>query len=218
MSRKITDLDIRIQPLVTKLLEESNKLTSPWLTFITDGFRTYEEQAKLYAQGRTTPGKIVTNAPPGTSNHEKGLAFDLSFQKDGKLDYNMDFYNLIVPIAKRLGFTWGGDWRPTPDYPHFEKLTFEDIIEKMNDQTKISKDLLNWNEDLEIQAIRGLLGDYKRLQLECSVTQPKPPTSPSTPTNDNPPVPSIETPQQPNLLSRFLIWVTKLLKELWNYD
>lgn len=36
----------------------------------------------------------------------------------------------------------------------------------MNDQTKISKELLGWTEDLEIQQIRGLLGDFKKAQDE----------------------------------------------------
>ena len=38
--------------------------------------RGNEEQAQLYAQGRTAPGKIVTNARPGQSAHNP--------QKDGK--------------------------------------------------------------------------------------------------------------------------------------
>jgi hypothetical protein len=35
-----------------------------------------EEQAALYAKGRTSGGRIVTKAKPGQSYHNYGLAFD----------------------------------------------------------------------------------------------------------------------------------------------
>ena len=40
------------------------------------GTRTYDEQAELYAQGRTKPGPKVTNSPPGYSWHNFGVAWD----------------------------------------------------------------------------------------------------------------------------------------------
>jgi len=44
--------------------------------FLTHGLRTFEEQDRLYAQGRTVPGKKVTNARGGASLHNYGLAVD----------------------------------------------------------------------------------------------------------------------------------------------
>jgi hypothetical protein len=41
---------------------------------VTSGPRT--NQAELYAQGRTTPGPIITDAKPGESAHEFGEAVD----------------------------------------------------------------------------------------------------------------------------------------------
>ncbi|WP_246303048.1 M15 family metallopeptidase [Paenibacillus plantarum] len=41
---------------------------------IVQGLRTMDEQAALYAQGRTTVGSIVTNARAGYSYHNYGLA------------------------------------------------------------------------------------------------------------------------------------------------
>lgn len=46
---------------------------------VTSGFRTYEEQARLYAQ---KPGWA---ARPGTSNHERGMAADLAYNGSGQL-------------------------------------------------------------------------------------------------------------------------------------
>lgn len=43
----------------------------------------------------------------------------------------------------------------------------------MNDQTIISKELLGWTQDLEIQQVRGLLGDYKTVQAQKSALEQK---------------------------------------------
>ncbi len=120
MSRRVEDLYETFQPKVKELLAEANRLTAPWKTFITDGFRSYAEQNALYAKGRTSSGKVFTNAKGGQSWHNFGLAVDIAFQKDGKLSYANTHYNKIVPIAKRLGLKWGGDWKNFPDKPHFE--------------------------------------------------------------------------------------------------
>jgi peptidoglycan L-alanyl-D-glutamate endopeptidase CwlK len=45
----------------------------------TEGLRSMERQATLYAQGRTMPGKIVTWAKPGQSLHHYGCAVDSCF-------------------------------------------------------------------------------------------------------------------------------------------
>lgn len=52
------------------------------------GLRTAAEQAALYAQGRTTPGAIVTNAPPGRSAHEHGLAVDVCILVGGHEEWD----------------------------------------------------------------------------------------------------------------------------------
>lgn len=41
-----------------------------------------EEQASLYAQGRDKPGLVVTNAKPGLSFHNYGLATDWAYFPD----------------------------------------------------------------------------------------------------------------------------------------
>lgn len=47
--------------------------------------RSFKEQDYLYAQGRTRPGAVVTNAKGGESEHNYHLAFDivLLYDKDG---------------------------------------------------------------------------------------------------------------------------------------
>lgn len=101
---------------------------------ITQGLRTVAEQDALYAQGRTKPGLIVTNARGGYSNHNFGVAIDFALLmpdgrtvtwdtlRDGDCDSLPD-WSEVVDEAKKLGFTWGGDWRSFKDLPHLE-MTF----------------------------------------------------------------------------------------------
>lgn len=128
-SRKIEDLHQVFQPMVRSLLEKGQAAIkdSGWIFFITDGFRSFAEQTELYAQGRTKPGSIVTNAKAGQSAHNFGLAVDLAFQKDGKLSYDPTLYAKIYPIARTLGFELGADWTGFTDEPHFEHPNWEKL-------------------------------------------------------------------------------------------
>ena len=104
---------------------------------ITSGLRTYAEQDKLYAQGRTTDGPIVTNAKGGESNHNFGTAIDVVEIKNGKADWNCD-WNAIAKIAKSFGFAWGGDWKTFKDKPHFE-MTFGNKLSDLRNKFKAGK-------------------------------------------------------------------------------
>lgn len=88
-----------------------------------DGLRTNAQQQALYDQGRSTPGNIVTNAKPGTSYHNYGLAIDFFLvTEDGKhsmWSVNNDWLE-VAKIGKSLGFEWGGDWTKFKDYPHLQ--------------------------------------------------------------------------------------------------
>ncbi|HZG59857.1 MAG TPA: M15 family metallopeptidase [Anoxybacillus sp.] len=89
---------------------------------ITQGLRTIKEQNELYAQGRTKPGKIVTNAKGGYSYHNFGLAFDFAvLNANGSVNWNVDKkWHRVGAIGKSLGLEWGGDWKSFKDYPHFQ--------------------------------------------------------------------------------------------------
>lgn len=93
------------------------------------GNRTWDEQSKIYAQGRTSPGKIVTNAKPGYSNHNYGIAVDMGVFKDGKyLDGSKpaeaeQFHRKAAIVAEKYNLEWGGSWKTFKDYPHFEYRT-----------------------------------------------------------------------------------------------
>ncbi len=80
---------------------------------ITDGFRSIADQTRMYYQGRTINGHIVTEAPPGHSLHNYGYAVDVVDRYRG---YNIDWAKL-VKIAAYCSLESGG----VGDLPHFEE-------------------------------------------------------------------------------------------------
>lgn len=88
---------------------------------VIQGLRSMAESDALYAQGRTAPGEIVTNAPGGSSYHNYGLAFDFAMVTNGKDDNAVGpHWMQVVAIMKKHGMTWGGDFASIKDNPHFE--------------------------------------------------------------------------------------------------
>jgi peptidoglycan L-alanyl-D-glutamate endopeptidase CwlK len=89
---------------------------------IISGTRTYEEQDELFAQGRTKPGKIVTNARGGQSNHNFGIAWDIGLFDNGSYNENDDDYivlaHTVLPGLNSL--EWGGNWHSFKDFPHYQ--------------------------------------------------------------------------------------------------
>jgi peptidoglycan L-alanyl-D-glutamate endopeptidase CwlK len=90
---------------------------------IISGTRTYAEQADIYAQGRTRPGKIVTKAGPGQSNHNFGIAWDIGVFKNGEYLDESPLYKKLGKIGKSVGLEWGGDWSALIDQPHYQLRT-----------------------------------------------------------------------------------------------
>ena len=90
---------------------------------ITSGNRSYEEQEALYAQGRTAPGPIVTNARAGCSNHNFGIAWDITLFKDDKPLWESPHYRECAEIGKEQGLDCGAFWSNLQDEPHYNLKT-----------------------------------------------------------------------------------------------
>lgn len=74
--------------------------------------RDNESQNELYAQGRTKPGKIVTNAKAGESYHNYGCAFDFVPLVHGKPAWDdKTLYTRCGNIAESVGLEWAGRWK-----------------------------------------------------------------------------------------------------------
>jgi len=101
---------------------------------ITSALRSFAIQEELYSQGRTKKGKIITNAKPGSSFHNYGLAVDLVRMDGANADWSFDLSKLL-PYADKYGIDWGGNWKKFKDYPHFEKTlgnTWKSLLSKYN--------------------------------------------------------------------------------------
>ncbi|WP_100123765.1 M15 family metallopeptidase [Snodgrassella alvi] len=107
---------------------------------VTEGLRTYEQCCINYGKGRTAlqcsvkgvpakyaqPGlsKVTWLNNPFASKHATGKAIDL-------VPYPVDWNDLkkfhMIAVAMKQAATelkvkivWGGDWKSSKDYPHFE--------------------------------------------------------------------------------------------------
>ena len=127
-SRDLKDLHPDIREKAEKFLHICSKMGINLL--ITCTYRSNSEQADLYAKGRTAPGKIVTYALPGESNHNfvdasgkpAAKAFDVVPLVAGKPVWNASdpVWKVIGGIGTSLGLKWAGEWKRFKEYPHFE--------------------------------------------------------------------------------------------------
>lgn len=149
-SREIKDLSPAMQVYYNKFADKCRRDT--WLLkngisiLLICTFRSLEDQAALYAQGRTKPGPIVTNAKPGKSHHNtttpngvpSAEAFDIVPLRYGKaiwgtkgngIDENPDddatddkeVWDRIGAHGKAVGLKWyGSPGSPFREMPHFQ--------------------------------------------------------------------------------------------------
>lgn len=126
MSDKLAGVHPKLRYYVARIIDAMDALG--FTMIVTDGVRTAAEQAALYAQGRTAPGAIVTQADGVVkkSNHQLhadgcGHAVDCCFLVDGKPSWDDHLpWATYGACAKALGLTWGGDWATIHDRPHIE--------------------------------------------------------------------------------------------------
>ena len=131
LGRRFTQLDTLLEPEI--------------VLRVTQGLRTWPQQAELYARGRTTPGELcshngvtlsigsctahplgltVTKAKPGYSWHNFALALDAEPNNPAFPKWHSDEnirdsrWRRFLESAKTVGLAEGAEWRSFPDYPH----------------------------------------------------------------------------------------------------
>jgi peptidoglycan L-alanyl-D-glutamate endopeptidase CwlK len=132
-SRKLEDLSPEMRVMAISFLAHCRVEGIDLL--VTCTARSNAEQAQLYAQGRTAPGRRVTNARPGESAHnvtgEGGKAaaeaLDVVPLRGGKpvWEDTDPIWLRVGEIGKSVGMKWGGDWQTFKEYPHFQNQTWE---------------------------------------------------------------------------------------------
>jgi len=115
----LAEIGSRTLKTVNTLEANFQRRTRQWLEemiqtgirpLIYTGLRTMEEQAALFAIGRSKPGKIVTKARPGESYHNHGLAFDwVPMKSAAKVDlFQADWDDeTAFKLGERVGITFG---------------------------------------------------------------------------------------------------------------
>jgi len=150
MSRDIKDLHPDVQVLYNKFHDRCRR--DPWFlkngitVLVTCTYRSPEEQDKLYAQGRTAPGRKVTNARAGKSRHNArsadgtpaSQAFDVVPLRYGKPVWgtsgngidedptddqkdDLEVWQRVGAHGEAVGLEWAGRWASFREFPHFQK-------------------------------------------------------------------------------------------------
>lgn len=143
-SRSLSDLHPDVEPKARAFEKECQRLGIDFIFTCT--YRPNEEQAELFAQGRTKPGRIVTWAKPGESLHNltgpegkpSSRAFDVVVLRHGKPIWgtngngidedptdddtdDLELWQRVGAVGKSVGLEWAGDWQRTKrEFPHFQ--------------------------------------------------------------------------------------------------
>lgn len=116
-SRNINDLLPKVSAMASEFI---NRCKAAGIdVIITSTYRDAESQNALYAQGRTTPGKKVTNAKGGQSYHNWKVAFDFCPLVNGKPAWNdTALFTKCGEIAESVGLEWAGRWVKFKELAH----------------------------------------------------------------------------------------------------
>lgn len=142
MSRRIEDCHVQLQIKLLACIQEWSNAGLDVL--VTSTWRSDADQLALYEQGRTAPGRIVTNAKPGQSTHNytvngkpASLAFDVVPISHGKPLWgtsgeDMKTWLRVASIAKSRGLAWAGDWHGNlHEVAHFQLPTASELMRRV---------------------------------------------------------------------------------------
>lgn len=132
-SRSLDELHPTVRERVEAFLDECEAQGIDIL--VTSTYRDHESQNALYAQGRTAPGRKVTNARGGQSWHNWRCALDIVPLRNGKPVWNTtgadwELWEAIGNIGESCGLEWAGRWKTFKEYAHFQYtggLTLKDF-------------------------------------------------------------------------------------------
>lgn len=83
---------------------------------VTETVRDAAYQRWLAANGYAAAGAVE----PSFHGEKAGLAFDICKNEKGHEYDDAAFFERMGALGKRVGFSWGGDWKSFPDRPHFQ--------------------------------------------------------------------------------------------------
>jgi len=119
-SRKLDDLLPPVKERVERFIAACKAEGIDLL--VTSTYRDNESQNALYAQGRTAPGRIVTNAKAGQSFHNYRCAVDVVPLVSGKPNWKTTdpVWQRVGALGKSAGLEWAGEWKRFKEFAHFQ--------------------------------------------------------------------------------------------------
>jgi len=122
-SRSLDELHPIVKEKVQQFIQKCDENGIDLL--VTSTYRDHESQNALYAQGRTTPGKKVTNAKAGQSWHNWRVAVDVVPLRNGKpvwgtTGVDWELWEAVGNIGESVGLEWAGRWKTFKEYAHFQ--------------------------------------------------------------------------------------------------
>jgi len=118
------DFDLLYPPFAKKIQQGIERArVGGYDLMLFEGWRSPQRQSFLYAQGRSAPGKIVTQSDAWESWHQYGVASDIVFDVNGEPSWAGDF-GIISDFFTSLGLRWLGS---IGDRPHYEVAVPFDI-------------------------------------------------------------------------------------------
>jgi peptidoglycan L-alanyl-D-glutamate endopeptidase CwlK len=132
-SRSVTELHPKVATMAMAMVQACDEAGIDLL--ITSTYRDHASQAALFAQGRTTPGRKVTNARPGQSWHNWRCAADFVPMRAGKPVWTTTgedgkLWERCGVLAERAGLEWAGRWKRFREMAHVQYtggLTLADL-------------------------------------------------------------------------------------------
>lgn len=122
-SRSLDELHPIVKEKVQQFIQKCDENGIDLL--VTSTYRDFESQNALYAQGRTAPGKKVTNAKGGQSWHNWRVAVDVVPLRNGKPVWgttgaDWELWEAVGNIGESVGLEWAGRWKTFKEFAHFQ--------------------------------------------------------------------------------------------------
>lgn len=162
-AEKEKSLLLKEQDLITKLYPPFGNDLGGFMRFVRskglniylfEGLRTYEEQKEKYLVGRdpntlNVLGAVLTNAKPGASFHQYGLAGDAVFV-DEKFNWTWGEslpWKEFADLAVANGFESAFYWKTFKEGPHIQKrygCTTIELLKVLQDNNDDLKSVWNY--------------------------------------------------------------------------
>jgi len=129
-SRSLDDLRPEIRDKAKTWLDQCKSAGLDIL--VTCTLRSLQEQADLFASGRTKPGRILTMAKPGQSAHNYGLALDFVPMINGKPNWIAPGpdWEKAISLAEALGLESASHWTTFKEWPHLQVFNWSELIKE----------------------------------------------------------------------------------------